>query len=345
MKKDSSFLIIFILTFSLFFLFFVFINWPLKIQGKEFTIYSQENLQEIAGRLKKEKIIPSASLFVILVRLYQKEKSLQPGVYYFSSQISLKKLISILTNKNFNNSMFLIKEGETLNEIEEKMKEKGMLQGELTNYRLGDFFEEGQCLKEYFFDHQDASLEGFLFPDTYHFPPGLNEKELLKIILDNFCQKFFDNQIKEKIISFQHNFQEYNLKNEPSFYDILIMASLLEKEVKTEEEKRMVADILWRRLSKEMPLQIDATVCYAHFKKFQDCFLTQKDLKIDSLYNTYIFTGLPPTPISNPGIESIKSVVSPLKNNFWFYLTAKDGKAIFSESYEEHLNNRNKYLK
>jgi len=153
------------------------------------------------------------------------------------------------------------------------------------------------------------------------------------MFIDNFVSKiendlFFD--IKEQ---------------KRSFYEILTMASLLEKEVREETDKRMIADILWRRLDTNFPLQIDATICYAKYQSFKNCSLTRELFKLDSPYNTYIYKGLPPTPINNPGTESIQAALNPLTNDYWYYMTdRKTGKTIFSETFDEHLEFRGKYL-
>jgi UPF0755 protein len=136
-----------------------------------------------------------------------------------------------------------------------------------------------------------------------------------------------------------------NINNSHSFYENIIIASLLEKEVLTEIDKRMVADILWRRIEAGMPLQVDATICYAQNQSFIDCQLTEKAFKIDSPYNTYLYKGLPPTPICNPGLESIKAALNPLLNQSWYYLTdRKTGKTIYSQTFEEHKAAKAKYL-
>ena len=123
------------------------------------------------------------------------------------------------------------------------------------------------------------------------------------------------------------------------------MASLLEKEVREETDKRMVADILWRRLDTNFPLQIDATICYAEYESFKKCSLNRELFKLDSPYNTYLYKGLPPTPINNPGIESIQAALNPLENDYWYYMTDREtGRTIFSETFEEHLESRGKYL-
>ncbi len=227
-------------------------------------------------------------------------------------------------------------------EIEENLKEKGLIDksASLKEWKIGDFLEK----KHFDIFSQipsDASLEGFLFPDSYHLPQGLEEKEILSILIDNFVAKArgeFSQTTKNDLF--------FDIKEQKrSFYEILIIASLLEKEVRVETDKRMVADILWRRLDTNFPLQVDATICYAKYESFKNCSLTRELFKLDSPYNTYIYKGLPPTPINNPGIESIQAALNPLANDHWYYMTdRKTGRTVFSETFDEHLEFRGKYL-
>ena len=221
-----------------------------------------------------------------------------------------------------------------MSEIEESLKEEGLIDASssLKNWKVEDFFQK-KYLDIFSEIPQDVSLEGYLFPDSYHLPQGLEEKEILSIFIDNFASK-----INEDLF--------FTIKGQKrSFYDILTMASLLEKEVTDEVDKRMVADILWRRLDTDFPLQVDATICYAQYQSFKKCSLTVESFKIDSPYNTYLYKGLPLAPINNPGIESIKAALNPLANDYWYYLTDRTtGKTIFSKTFEEHSESRGKYL-
>jgi UPF0755 protein len=124
--------------------------------------------------------------------------------------------------------------------------------------------------------------------------------------------------------------------------EIVIMASMLEKEVINYEDKQIVAGILWKRLRAGMPLQVDATVAYAAGKSGS---ITSDDKKTDSLYNTYLYRGLPAGPICNPGLESIKAAIYSVSSQYWYYLSAPDGRTIFSMTLDEHNIARAKYLK
>jgi len=317
--------------------FYISINLSLDCQGEcNFSIAKGENLKSISNRLKNEKFISSSILFQFYVKMKGEEKNIKAGDYPFTEHITIANITEIITDGKLaqNHNSFLILEGETMLEIEENLKEKELINesSSLKNWKIEDFLEK-KYLDIFSKTSLDVLLEGYLFPDSYNLPQGLEEKEILSIFVDNFVAKIENDlffQIKEQ---------------KRSFYEILIMASLLEKEVQEETDKRMVADILWRRLDTNFPLQIDATICYAEFQSFKKCSLTRELFTLDSPYNTYLYKGLPPTPINNPGIESMKAALSPLANDYWYYMTDRDtGKTIFSETFEEHLESRGKYL-
>jgi len=328
---------LFIITCILVLFFYTSVNLPLTCQEEcDFSITKGENLRSIANRLRNEKYIFSSILFQVYVKTKGLEKNIKAGDYQFIPPLTITKITEIITNGKLtkNNNSFLILEGETMLEIEENLKEKGLIDpsSSLKDWKIGDFLEK-RYLDIFSEFPPDTSLEGYLFPDSYHLPQGLEEKEILSMFIDNFVSKtendlFFD--IKEQ---------------KRSFYEILTMASLLEKEVREETDKRMVADILWRRLDTNFLLQVDATICYAKFQSFKKCSLTRELFKLDSPYNTYLYKGLPPTPINNPGIESMQTALNPLANDYWYYMTDREtGKTIFSETFKEHLEARGKYL-
>jgi UPF0755 protein len=174
------------------------------------------------------------------------------------------------------------------------------------------------------------NLEGYLFPDTYYFPIDVSGEEVVKIMRENFEKKI--SPYKEEIE-----------KSGRSLQEIITMASLLEKEVKTKEEKEIVSGILWKRLKAGIPLQVDATITYITGKKTTKIPL--EDLQIDSPYNTYKYKGLPPGPICNPGLESILAALYPKESDYWYYLSTPEGKTLFFKTLEEHNLAKAKYLK
>ena len=133
------------------------------------------------------------------------------------------------------------------------------------------------------------------------------------------------------------------LGQEKTIFEIITMASLLEKEVKAFEDKKLVSGILWKRLENKMPLQVDATITYITGKKSSKVSLDET--KIDSPYNTYKYKGLPPGPISNPGLESIVAAIYPKKLDYLYYLSTPEGETIFSKTFEEHKRAKEQYFK
>ncbi len=175
------------------------------------------------------------------------------------------------------------------------------------------------------------NLEGFLFPDTYQFPIDVSGKEVVDKMKDNFNKKI-SATLKEEI--------ERQGKTIP---EIITMASLIEKEVKNFKDKKLVSGILWKRMAHNMPLQVDATITYITGKKTTK--ISIQETRIESPYNTYKYRGLPPTPICNPGLESILAAVYPESSDYWYYLSAPTGETIFSKTLQEHNYAKAKYLK
>lgn len=327
--------IIFVSALLLVGVFYLLINIPSSVAtSQSFSISKGESLRSIAKRLEQTQLIFSSFIFQFYVKMAGQAKNIKAGYYLLPGNTSVKNIVSLITNNHvLTDGNFLIKEGETLKDIENNLQQKGTLLSSqnLNQWQIKDFsFDEYSDL---FQDvAPDNSLEGYLFPDSYHFPQGLSSSEIIEAFLTNFEAKLNDAKLLE-------------INNGHSFYENLIMASILEKEVQTEIDKRMIADILWRRLKENFPFQVDASICYAQNQSFIDCQLTEKAFKIDSQYNTYLYKGLPPSPICNPGLESIKAALNPLSNQSWYYLTdRKTGKTIYSKTYEEHLEMRQKYL-
>lgn len=171
--------------------------------------------------------------------------------------------------------------------------------------------------------------EGFLFPDTYNvYITNFNPEDLIKKMKDNFIQKLTPELLAEI------KKQKRDLK------EIIAMASILEKEVKTKEDLPIVAGILWKRIDDSWPLQADATLIYGK----ETTSITAKELTDDNPYNTYKYRGLPPTPIGNPGIATIRAAIFPQKSKYWFYLTDSEGQVHYAVSNEEQNENRRKFL-
>lgn len=177
---------------------------------------------------------------------------------------------------------------------------------------------------------KSESLEGYIFPDTYFFMPNTQETEIIKTMHDNFNEKIKTVQDQIKVFGKPQS-------------DVIKMASIIEDEARLDDSRRIVAGILWKRISLGMALQVDSSFRYINGKTTND--LSIEDLKIDSLYNSYTHRGLPPTPISNPGLGSILDAINPTKSPYLYFLSDKDGGMHYAATFAEHVLNKQKYLR
>lgn len=336
-KKNIIFLGFIFLTILIFSLInSIFYSSNKEVEAKLFTIEKGQAVKEIALNLKKENLIKDSYSFIIYTALSGKYSKIQAGEYLLSSQMSTSKILSLFTNGETNKEKLTIIEGWDLKDIAKYFKEKNITTEKefytITGNPTGENESINISSRAFLSDKPDnLSLEGYLFPDTYY----VNKRDTAEIIigkmLDNFNSKLTID-LKEEI-----------KQQKKTIFEIITMASMIEKEVKTMDDKKTVSGILWKRMSSHMRLQVDATILYAQGREGLDIYT--KDTQIDSPYNTYKYDGLPLGPISNPGMDSILAAIYPTKSAYYYYLSAPDGKTIFSKTLEEHNYNKNKYLK
>lgn len=296
-------------------------------ESKLFSVEEGQGVLQIAKNLEKENLIRNRFFFKFFIILNWSQNKLQAGSYELSPAMSTSKIARKIVSGEIFQLKVVIPEGFTLKQIENELNAK-LPRSDLGQYLVMDFKAEFEILKDV---PDEATLEGFLFPDTYYFSLKSDDNEIFKKFLDNFNKKItpnLENEIK--------------LKNK-SVFEIITMASLIEKEVKTLEDKKMVSGILWKRLKNGIPLQVDATITY--ITDGNSAKISIADTKIDSPYNTYKYRGLPIGPICNPGFESIMASLYPKDNNYWFYLSTPAGETIFSKTLEEHNIAKSRYLK
>jgi len=300
------------------------------VSGREkiFLIEQGQSFLEISENLEKEGLIQNRIPCIIYLFLTGKYKQLQAGRYSLSSVMAVPEMVEKIISGKIAEIKITIPEGFTLKQIEDRLIEKqlpvngGITNRKITLYKEGFDFLTGLSNK--------INLEGFLFPDTYYFAYEVTFDQILRKMLENFG---------EQIALYQSKITDSDF----SLFEIITMASLIEKEVRTLEDKKLVSGILWKRLENNMPLQVDATITYITGKKTVK--VTLEDLKIDSPYNTYKYKGLPAGPICNPGLESIQAALYLEESEYWFYLSTPEGETIFSKTLEEHQIAKNKYLK
>lgn len=286
------------------------INFPLNTV---ITIEEGRSLNEISNDLTKKNVIKAPLLFRSTVIALGGERKVIAGDYLLNRKEGSFNMAIRFVNGNFNTETIkvTIPEGWNNFEIARHLKSN-----------LYDFDDE-EFLK------LSANLEGYLFPDTYFLSKNARPKTVVKIMNDNFHEKI------KTIPGIATTTKKLK--------DIIILASILEGEANDTLNRIIVSGILWKRLSLDIPLQVDATFKYINGKNSSE--LTYDDLKIDSLYNTYKYKGLPPTPINNPGIDSIFSALNPSKTKYLYFLTGNDGKMYYAITFEQHKLNKFKHLK
>jgi len=309
-----------------------------------FVVERGEGVKEIATDLKKAGFIESRSLFVMLAFLQGNKNNLMAGSYELSTQMSVSEVLKKIASGDVLIDTLTVIEGWNLRDIGRSFENKGMFMAEELFEVIGfsgvdyleaadlppfkDFSDEFSFLED---KPKNVSLEGYLFPDTYH----ITRDEPILVIVEKMLGNF-EEKITPEIV------QEIENQGK-TLFDILTMASMLEREVITYEDKQIVAGLLWKRLRSGWPLQIDATLTYLTGKASHE--LTRDDLNTDSLYNTYKYRGMPLGPICNPGFDSIKAALYYTESPYWFYLTDSEGEAVFSKTIQEHALNKQKYLR
>ena len=292
-------------------IFFSFVIFQFSKENKLVDVFIPKGSspRKISKILKDSKIINSQNLFLALVKIYGCSSDLKAGVYEFHTKDSLNTIIYKLKDGKCKNLKITIPEGFNIKQIAEVLAEHNI------------------CNKEKFVDLATSqNMEGYLFPNTYFLFPQMTELEIIKIMTDEF-NKFWTKEKKDRL-------QEIN----KSLNDVIILASMVEKEAIADNERPVIAGVFLNRLSKNMRLESCSTVLYAMGINKER--LSLKDLKFESPYNTYKYKGLPPGPICNPGAKSINAVLYPQITDSLFFVSKGNGTHYFSSTFEQHVKNK-----
>lgn len=284
------------------------VNFP---AGAYLKVAQGSSLKTISRDFEGRGVVGSAFLFEVLVRGLGDERHIPAGVYFFADKQNMLWVAERLLVGDFETSpvKVTIPEGTTNRDIAKLLLQK------VPEFSGREFLQGGR--------------EGYLFPDTYFFRPGDDASAILSVFANNFQVQ--TRKIQKQITASGHSLDE-----------LIIMASLLEKEASKSQDRRMLAGILWHRIAIGMPLQVDAVFPYLIGKN--SFTLTKDDLQLDSPYNTYKYKGLPIGPIANPGLDAILAAATPIKSNYLFYLSDKDGIFHYAVTYAQHLVNKQKYI-
>ncbi|GIK84089.1 MAG: aminodeoxychorismate lyase [Patescibacteria group bacterium] len=284
-----------------------------------FVVPKGQAVSVIGQRLAEAGLIKNALIFRIAVRLNNLEQKIQAGSFDLSASSSVIEIAQQLT-MGTQDVWITILEGWRMEEIAESLDSQDL-----------DAFD-----KEEFIALAQES-EGMLFPDTYLIPREMSTENIHSMLINTFERKIVQGLAEE--IS----------QSDRDFEDVLIMASLVEREARNYEQMRKVAGILWNRIDLGMALQVDATLQYAAgYNNLQKTWWappTADQKQLNSLFNTYLHPGLPPKPIANPSYDAIKATLLPLKSSDFYYIHADDGNIYTAATLEQHNANINKYLR
>ena len=295
-----------------------------------FKIEKGETAKNIAERLKTRGFISGKYYFLYYLKTSKLGGKILPGEYELRGKITIPEIAIIITQEQNRFVKITFPEGWENKKIAERLSANGFSGEEFlkitkqTPQEITDKFSFFSLLSK------KTNLEGYIFPDTYFFSQKFTAEDIVKKMLSNFENRLTP-ELREEI-----------KKQERSLEDVITMASVIEKEVKSDEDREIVSGIFWDRIKNGQPLQSCATIAYIlGVSKKQYTF---EDTRMVSPYNTYLNQGLPPGPICNPGISAIKAAIYPKYTDYNYFLSdPKTGKTIFSKNIEEHNSNKYKF--
>ena len=312
-------------------------------QSQRFTVASGEGVKRISQSLYKAGLIKSEFHFQLYVSFSKSGANMQAGVYELSPQMTIKEIVAALVAGKVVNEEKVIKiiPGWSLRDIAKYVQVQGVASTsdflaqtgqplqKYPNGQLPDYLTKFSVLAD---KPSNANLEGYLFPDTYRIYNDATSADVIAKMVGNLDAKL-SSAMRGDIV-----------KEGWSIYQIITLASIIEKEVRKPEDMKTVSGIFWNRLKIGQTLGSDATLSYIYGDT--QAAHTLEDIKNGSPYNTYRFAGLPPGPICNPSLDAIMAAIYPAKTDYYYFLTdPATGNTIFSKTLDEHNRNKQKYLK
>lgn len=309
------------------------INSPASDDATEvdFTIEPGESALAVAQKLESEGLVSDANLFRQFLRYNKLDSSLEAGDYRLRANMNMMEIGQALQKAIVKEVVITIPEGWRAEEIADMLTEKGVMDGDAFLQTV----KEGTAVENnILFDRPSGkSYEGYLFPDTYRLAENSTPEDLIQRMLNNLASKLPANAI------------ELAASKGLKIYDVLTVASIVEREAVFDDERPIIASVYLNRLQQGMYLQADPTVQYAMGYQpdsgqwWKTPVTLEEYSQVESSYNTYLNPGLPPGPIANPGINSIVAVLQPADTNYLFFVAYDEGRHVFAETYEEHQKN------
>lgn len=295
---------------------------------KTFQISKGEGNMEIAGRLESAGLVSGKYFFYYYLRTHGLSDKIMPGEYQLSGSMTIPEIARAITNAQAEYVKVTFPEGFTAAQMAERLTADG-----LPGKQFLEIVNNPGNLKErYAYLNNVQTLEGYLFPDTYFFKKDVSAQEIVLRLVDNFDSKL-DPQMRADIAKDKHSLNE-----------TVIMASIVQKEVQTPTDMEAVAGIFWKRLAAGQRLQSDATLSYILNDKIDSH--SGAALATNSPYNTYLNAGLPPGPISNPGLNALDAAIYPTVSEYNYFLTATvngQKQVFYAATYEQQVANKVKY--
>lgn len=299
-------------------------------QNKIFEIVKGDGNAAVGKNLEKAGLVSNKFYFYFYIRSHGLLNKLYPGQYFLNGDMAVPEIAAIVTNSKKAYEKVTFIEGWTAKQMASELTSHGFDGGaflNLANNPSGEIIAQFAALTD---KPADAALEGYLFPDTYYFSKDATPEGILKKILSNTDAKM------------NPDIADAAKAQDKSLSRILIIASIIEKEVKSDADRAIVSGIFWNRLKIGQALQSDATLTYIFGDK--NAKHSGEQLKIDSPYNSYLYKGLPPGPVSNPGLSAIRAAIYPQNTDFNYFLSdPKTGQTIFAKTYAEHVANKAKH--
>lgn len=317
-------------------------TWPSKDAAEvSVTVAAGARGGDVIDDLKEKGIVTSPLLFKLYLKVSGEDAAFQSGTFSLQQGMSFREIMRNLTRAETNEIQVTIPEGFTLKQIGERVRAAlPAITEEEWNAAVGASPEFATESAAWFVGQTKPAgvdLEGYLFPDTYRFFADATAKDVVTKMVD---------AMSAKLGAELATVADENGMSKPGAmtpHEVLTLASVIQREVQSEADMKDVADLFLKRLEMGMPLQADSTIAYYLGKTSAE--MTLDDLKNDEPYNTYTRAGLPPGPIASPGLDAIDAVLHPTPNPYLYFLTTSDGTVMYASTFEEHVANKQRYLR
>lgn len=317
MRKNATILLLGGI-FSLLFYVGIQLLTPLPISNRNVEVYVPKGatFRHVVDLFSREGVVRDRNLFLFIARITGIDRKIKAGYYSLYKSMNSLDLLNVLRKGQIIEYEITVIEGDSLPEIADKLSEMGIV----TKENFFQLASDRDFLSSY--DIDAPSLEGYLFPDTYKIPKGMDPLEAVGMMINNLREKFSFEMIERT--------EELGLSER----EVLTLASIIEKEAATDEERPLISAVYHNRLKKRIPLQADPTSIYGVKSSREK--ITSQDLRRKTPYNTYVIKGLPPGPIASASIKSIIAALNPANVPYIYFVSNNDGTHLFSVTAEEH---------